>query len=433
MVLLPCSRCCQPAGECVCSCTCCECADGTRQAAAYETFLTTSLDNVSQDFGSPGGGSPGRAFVADEFSAVQEYLSDCGITRRWSSRAACVTALIAAERAAILGAGGPPYMYDLFDAANGYPTVATDTSSLTLTERQRLWEFAFTFAASGPAYDLLYAAATLADEAEVDAYLADLFDDGSYINLDPIVSLWGYCSNSAEVTPDGDYWLGWSIPYRNGVPFTIAELEALCPSGVPFHGGSPPLAWFWPVFESDSQPIIRSVVLASSTGDAIADRLIETGTQGKTVVEDELGYALPDWTKVVTTTADSCDVNGNASGTGEKVCTIQVDYQTTGVHERWTLFITLSTCVNREDDTPDYGGVSLPHVVDYVFTYDDDPPNNPVSYQSKIASTASIRPYLDETDCEGIRTETPCTGGLWQVFTEVEAGNTVCCGRRAAE
>lgn len=430
MVLLPCSRCCQPAGQCTCSCMCCECANfeennPTVPISAWETFFTIDAGLVSSPFGYPGLGD--RVFDAQKFSGIQEYLSGCGITRRWSSQAACEAALIAAEKAAIMGAGGPPYTYDLFDAANGYPTDPTATSSLTLDERQKLWTF--TTVAPGPsiAHDLVTAAATLADEAEVDDYLADLF-----AFLDPTLDLWGYCSDTVDMMPGGDWWLGWSIPYRNGEPFTLADMEALCPSGVPFQGGSPPLAWYWPVFESDSQPLLRSVVLASSTGNAIADRLIETGTQSKTVVEDELGYTLPDWTKSVTTTAETCEDTGTGHTAGEKVCTIQIDYQTSGVHERWTLVVTLTTCVNREDD--EFGtGVGGPTVAAFQFTYDDDPPNNPVSYDAKITSTASIRPYLDEDDCDGLRTETPCTGGLWQWVTREEAGETVCCARRAAE
>lgn len=69
----------------------------------------------------------------------------------------------------------------------------------------------------------------------------------------------------------------------------------------------------------------------------------------------------------------------------------------------------------------------------YEFWFDDDPPNNPVSYQTKIASTASIRPYASESDCNGIRDDSPCSGGLWQVYTREETGDHACCGRRAAE
>lgn len=423
MVLLPCGRCCD---TCTCSCVCCECDDGTVWEEAYETFLTVDAAALGDGFGFPAVGD--RAFSQSKYAGIVEYLAGCGITRRWSSQSACVDALIAAEKAAIMSAGGPPYTYDLFDAANGYPTTPTATSSLTLVERQRLWAFTTVTSSPSLAHDLLTAAASLADEAAVDAYLADLFDAGSFANLDPTVSLWGYCSNQADILPDGSYWLGWSIPYRDGSPFTLGDLEALCPAGVPYQGGSPPLAWFLPAFANDTEPVIRSVVLASSTGDAVADRLIEIGTRPKSAVADELGD-LPDWTKVVTTEAQSCEDIAVESGT--KTVTIQVDYESGAVHERWTLIITLSACVNRENDPPD--GVAGPHVTAYQFTYDDDPPNNPVSYNDKIASTASIRPYVDEDDCDAERNNSPCAGDLWQVFTSEEAGEQTCCGLRSPE
>lgn len=426
MVLLPCGRCCD---TCTCSCTCCECANfgddgpGAGPVSAWETFLTIDAGLVFAPYGYPGLGD--RVFDAGKFPGIQSYLEGCGITRRWSSQGACVAALIAAEKAAIMAAGGPPYEYDLFDAANGYPTTPTATSSLTLDERQKLW--AFTTVAPGPsiAHDLVAAAATLADEAAVDAYLADLF-----AFLDPTFDLWGYCSDTADMMPGGAWWLGWSIPYRNGQPFTLADLKVLCPSGVPFQGNSPPLAWYWPVFADGTEPRIRSVVLASSTGDAIADRLVEIGTRPKSDLFDELG-ALADWTKVVTTERETCETRSGVAG--KKTATIQIDYAAGAVHKRWTLTVTFSACVNREDDFPDYGGIGLPHVTDYQLLYDDDPPHNPVSYQTRIASTASIRPYASESDCNGIRDDSPCAGGLWQVFTKEEAGEHACCGRRAAE
>jgi hypothetical protein len=391
--------------------------------------LTVSAEFFGDGYGFPALGD--RAFSESKYAGIVEYLADCGITRRWSSQSACVAALIAAEKAAIMAAGGPPYTYDLFDYANGYPTTPTATSSLTLAERQKLWFFTFATDPPSLAHDLLTAPATLADEAAVDAFLADLFDAGSMSNLDPTVSLWGYCSDEADIDAAGDYWLGWSIPYRNGSPFTIADLEALCPAGVPYAGGSPPLAWFLPAFANATEPVIRSVVLASSTGDAVADRLIEIGTRPKSAVYDELGD-LPAWTKLVTTEAQTCEDIAIESGT--KTVTIQVDYQSGAVSKRWTLVITLSACVTREDGPPD--GVAGPHVLTYLFLYDDEPANplhTPVSYTDKITSTASIRPYVDEEDCDAERNNSPCAGDLWQGFTAEEAGEQTCCGRRSPE
>lgn len=426
MVLLPCSRCCQPAGECACVCQCCECSSDAEQ-----TPVDPWVHALTQPFlDLPGTSNPtngDRMLCEADYVGLAAYLPYCGISRRWASQAACVAALKAAEKAAIIANGGPAYTYSLF--SGGYPTGAEATSSLTLTERQRLWDMMMFGPVSDDMHPLLSGSVSLADEAAIDAYLDALFGVGG--PLDATFDYHGYCSDCAAVAADGSYYFGWSIPYRDGEPFTAADLESLCPLGVPFKPANPPVGYAYPVFADDSTPTIRSIVLNASTGDAIADRLIETGTQGKAVVEAEVG-SLPDWTKTVTVTNEDCDDVGGAWQGGKKEIDIQIDYESGAVHERWTLTVTLSTCINREDTEPD-GGVGGPFVYLYSnIVFDDDVPNNPVAL-SLITSTASIRPYLDEDDCDGMRDDSPCADGAWQNLTPEEAGETTCCPYRTVE
>ena len=419
MVLLPCSRCCQPAGECACVCQCCECSsDAAEYPDAWERALLTPLGEFADH---PGVGD--RYLGVGDYLGLVAYLPDCGISRRWESKSACVEALIAAEKAAILANGGPPYAYNLIGATLPYPP--EPTSSLSPDDRHRLlvglsyvdWE-----------HPLLSGPVSLADEDAVNSYIDELFGpDGP---LDATRDYWGFCSDYAAAYTAGGYYLGWSIPYRDGSPLTAADLKSLCPSGAPFLYGDPPAAWGRAAFLDDSVPIIRSVVLASSTGDAIADRLIETGTQAIEVVEDELGYELPDWTKAITVEHQEC--NDLALGVvgwpgGTKTVTVTVTYDNGTTHKEWELTIVLRACTNRED-TETGEGVPL-GIESYQLWYDDDPPNNPVSYQDKIASTASIRPYIDENDCDGMRDDSPCANGAWQTVTLEEAGVVICCNQ----
>jgi hypothetical protein len=81
-------------------------------------------------------------------------------------------------------------------------------------------------------------------------------------------------------------WVGWSVPYINGVVATAAVLEQQCPNGAP-----PASSWcgsdatrYWYVQEfagsSGATPDIRKLVLATpGTGDWIVDALLERGTQ----------------------------------------------------------------------------------------------------------------------------------------------------------
>lgn len=91
------------------------------------------------------------------------------------------------------------------------------------------------------------------------------------------------CSNNILTLTNGVVVYGWSAPYLNGSLVTLAGLNSQCPDGP--NGDffcAPGQTGYWQVSEWNSLtgvPDIRHLVLGASTGDWIADALLERGTQ----------------------------------------------------------------------------------------------------------------------------------------------------------
>jgi hypothetical protein len=328
--------------------------------------------------------------------------------------------------------------------AGGQPLLPTPTSALTPADRQTLLDAWCAGSNSGPYTSGFWenlskhAPVEFADQAEVEDKIAALFGAGG--PMDAAASYKGYCSERTLLA--GGYLLGWSTPYRKGFPLTPSKMAELCSDGVPWKKQPSETypavfeAWGAGIFANDNVPPVRDVTLTGTTGNNVIDRLLETGTRGKSVVEDELDDPLTDYAKAVTfESRETCDdidvgdVNADVPLAGLKWIKISASTLNAGDPvETWELTIGFRPCEPKSNFPPT--GNPGPYVAEYLLTVTDHATNTTTDITGDlIETTLAFRPYASQADCEAanMRPDGSCASDAWQTFGNDNGLEFTCC------
>lgn len=325
------------------------------------------------------------------------------------------------------------------------PLLPTPTSALEVDERQKLLDAWCAGAPSSPYTSGFWeplsqhAAVEFSDADEVEEKIGELF--GAAGAMDAAALYKGYCSERTLVG-SGGYLLGWSTPYRKGFPLTPARMADLCDGGLPWKKQPSETypavfeAWGVAVFANDTVPPVRAITLIGSTGDDVIDRLLETGTRGKAVVEAELDDPLTDYSKTVTfESRDGCDdvnvddVNYEVPPAGEKWIKIAASTLDDGDPvNTWELNIAFRPCEPRSNLPPT--GNPGPFVAEYSLTVTDHATSTTTDItDDMIEDTLAFKPYASEADCQAadLRADALCLSGAWEVFGADAGLEMTCC------
>jgi hypothetical protein len=346
-------------------------------------------------------------------------------------------------------------------SSGGQPLLPTPTSSLTPEERQAMLDM---FCPSGgpngepPAFNgfweplATHDPLTFADAAEVEDKIAELYGSGGPMAATTLYA--GYCSDRTLLKNDGSkYLLGWSTPYRKGALLTPAVAAGLCLSGLPWKYQPEPedhpavfTSWGTAIFSNDDVPPVRSITRKASTGDAVVNRLIDTGTQDIQVVRDELNDPLDLYSKTATVfDTDACsdkddfpDITvGNLATSGHKIIHIEIvkkDANDDPVFT-WTVSITFATCDPR-DDLPPNGNTDT-YISDFSVLKEDHAAATVTDITDNlIENSLSFKPYTSEEDCkfQNLRTDALCENGVWALYDgDEDSLRFACCWGTAVD